>query len=75
MVSDQITERELMRLVLIMAPSFQGGHCKTGAEVATLLGISFPLRMSNLERAARGMDYDPNDLWPWLPKSMMLRRD
>lgn len=57
---------EMMRLILTMAPSFQGGHSKTGAEVAKFLGIRFPLQMSTLERAAKERGFDVNELWPWL---------
>lgn len=55
-----------MRLILSMAPSFQGGHSKTGAEVADYLGIPFPLRVASLEKKAKACGFDPYDLWPWL---------
>ncbi|CAH2601922.1 conserved protein of unknown function [Rhodovastum atsumiense] len=69
MPDQQTTDpREAMRLVLVMAPSFQGGHSKTGGEVSDFLGIPFPLCMGNLEKAARACGFDPAELWPWLAK-------
>lgn len=68
MADQQSTDREAIRLVLVMAPSFQGGHSKTGGEVADLLGIPFPLTMLNLSKAARARGFDPRQLWPWLEK-------
>jgi transposase-like protein len=58
-------ERAYLRLVLLMAPSFQGGHSKTGGEVADLLGIPFPLDIKNLSRVARENGFNPDELWPW----------
>ena len=58
-------EAEAVRLVLAMAPSFQGGHSKIGGEVADLLGIPFPLTMQNLAQKARALGFEPVDLWPW----------
>ncbi len=56
---------EAMRLILLMAPSFQGGHSKTGGEVADFLGIPFPIRMEHLGKAAIDRGFDPAELWPW----------
>ncbi|MFC4170064.1 hypothetical protein [Teichococcus aestuarii] len=61
-------QREAERLVLVMAPSFQGGHSKTGDEVAAFLGIPFPIVMPALEKAARMRGFDPAKLWPWYEK-------
>lgn len=61
-------EREAVRLVLVMAPSFQGGHSKTGGEVADMLGIPFPLTLPNLAKKARALGFDPDNLWPWWKK-------
>lgn len=61
-------ERETLRLMITMATSYQGGHCKTGGEVADLLGIPFPLTMTNLSKAARELGFNPDELWPWLAK-------
>ena len=58
-------DREALRLVLLMAPSFQGGHSKTGGEVADFLGIPFPVAMPALEKAARRHGFRPAELWPW----------
>lgn len=55
-----------LRLILAMAPSFQGGHSKTGAEVAEYLGIPFPLTVTDLKKKAKANGFDPYDLWPWL---------
>ena len=65
MPSSEKTTTEL-RLILAMAPSFQGGHSKTGGEVAEYLGIPFPLTTTNLEKKAKACGFDPYDLWPWL---------
>jgi hypothetical protein len=60
-------EREAVRLVLVMAPSFQGGHSKTAVDVCRFLGIEFPVRMPKLA-AARARGFDPDELWPWWKK-------
>lgn len=62
------TDREALRLVLVMAPSFQGGHSKTGDDVCAFLGIEFPVRMPALAKAAQARGFDPGDLWPWWKK-------
>lgn len=59
-------EAEMTRLILMMAGSFQGGHSRTGGEVADFLGIPFPLTMKSLEKAAKARGLDAADLWPWL---------
>lgn len=56
------------RLMITLATHAQGGHSDTGAEIAELLGIPFPLRMDGLSEAARNHGLDPDDLWPWLRK-------
>lgn len=56
------------RLILAMAPSFQGGHSKIGAEVADYLGLPFPLTTSALETKAKACGVDPYDIWPWLKR-------
>lgn len=58
--------RAELRLILAMAPSFQGGHSKIGGEVADYLGIPFPLTTTNLEKKAKACGFDPYDIWPWL---------
>jgi hypothetical protein len=63
-----------MRLILAMAPSFQGGHCKTGGEVADYLGIPFPLTTTNLEKKAKECGFDPYDIWPWLKQIRSKKR-
>lgn len=55
-----------LRLILAMAPSYQGGHSKIGGEVADYLGIPFPLTTTNLEKKAKEHGLDPHDIWPWL---------
>ncbi len=59
------TDREALRLILLMAPHFQGGNSKTGAEVAEYLGIDPPLTMTALGAVARKRGFDPAKLWPW----------
>lgn len=61
------------RLILLMAPSFQGGHCATGNAVAEYLGIPFPLKMDALAKAAKARGFKPNILWPWWAKMVADR--
>ena len=63
-----MADEKYVRLILTMAPSFQGGHSKTGAEIAELFGIPFPLTVTSLSKAARERGLAPYDLWPWLKK-------
>lgn len=65
-MSGEMTE---LRLILAMAPSYQGGHSKIGAEVAAYLGVPFPLRLKSLEQKAKANGFDPYDIWPWLKVS------
>ena len=60
--------REAERLLLIAASHCQGGHSSTGADIANLFHIPFPLRMEGLEKVATDKGYDPKELWPWLHK-------
>lgn len=55
-----------LRLILMMAPSFQGGHSNVGYEVAEYLGIPFPITVKNLEKKAQENGLKRYDLWPWL---------
>lgn len=48
------------------APSHQGAHSSNGAAIADALGLTFPIRMEELEAKARDEKMDPNVLWPWL---------
>lgn len=50
------------------APSHQGGHSDTGAAIADALGVSFPIRVPELEAKAKDEKMDPAVLWPWLMK-------
>ncbi len=66
-LAEMMAERDrLRRLVIMMAPSFQGGHSRTGGEVADALNIPFPVTMPSLEKRAVAEGLDPNELWPWL---------
>lgn len=65
-MSKEIKKQDAIRLMITMATSYQGDHSSTGAEVAELLGISFPLTMKNLSKAAKEHKLDPDVLWPWL---------
>ncbi|MDB5848244.1 MAG: hypothetical protein JWP29_1996 [Rhodoferax sp.] len=69
-----ITHTAETRLILLMAPSFQGGHSTTGDEVAEYLGIPFPLKMEHLSKAARARGFDPAELWPWHAKMIADRK-
>lgn len=60
------TERESLRLILMCAASFQGGHSRTGGELASFLGVPFPIRMGNLVKVADKHGFDRADIWPWL---------
>lgn len=69
MAIDADTRAEIaqLRVALLMCASHcQGGHSDAGAAAAKALGISFPITMEKLKRAARRDGYDPARLWPWL---------
>ena len=62
-------EIEKLRKTLYMcAASCQGGHSDAGQAAAGVLGIPFPVRMENLEDAAKRDGFDPGELWPWYYK-------
>lgn len=66
-LAELIAERDrLKRLVLMMAPSFQGGNGVVGAEVAQELRVAHPIHMRSLEKRAKEAGLDPDELWPWL---------
>lgn len=48
------------------APSHQGGHGEAGKAIADVLGLTFPIRMTELLSKARDEKMDPRDLWPWM---------
>lgn len=50
------------------APSHRGGHSDSGAAIADALGVSFPIKVEELEEKAKGVGLEPRDLWPWLFK-------
>lgn len=50
------------------APSHQGGHSDTGAAIADALGVTFPLKVPELEARAQDEKMDTKVLWPWLYK-------
>lgn len=54
--------------LLRAAPSFQGGHSADGGAIADALGLTFPIRVPELEAMAKDEGFDPNVLWPWLAK-------
>ena len=60
--------RNAERLMITLATHSQGGHSETGAEIAELLGVPFPLNMDALSAAATARGYDPDAMWPWLKK-------
>lgn len=51
-----------------VAPSHQGGHSAAGSAIADALGLTFPIRVPELEAKARDEKMDPDVLWPWLTK-------
>lgn len=59
---------ELREALFRSAPSHQGGHSVTGGAIADALGVSFPLKVPELEAAAKGEQMDTTRLWPWLYK-------
>lgn len=64
---ETVTEIMKLREALMMcAPSFQGGHSKTGDAICDALGLTFPVRMPELEAKAKGWKMNPDVLWPWL---------
>lgn len=58
----------LEKALLMCAPSHQGGHSETGAEIAAAFDVPFPLSMDTLRPLAIGHGYLPYDLWPWLER-------
>lgn len=51
-----------------IAPSYQGGHSVDGGAIADALGLTFPIRVPELEAKAKGEGMNPDVLWPWLAK-------
>ena len=56
------------RDMLIEAPHRQGGHSPRGRELAQKLKVPFPITMQDLEKRARQLSFDPNEIWPWYKK-------
>lgn len=69
MSANEAPNQTALRLILTMAAFFPSGSSKIGREVADYLGVSFPLRMADLERRARASGFNPDDLWPWREQS------
>lgn len=51
-----------------VAPSYQGGHSVDGGAIADALGLTFPIKVPEMEAKAKDEKMDPNVLWPWLAK-------
>jgi hypothetical protein len=64
-IAEIMTYREALFRV---APSYQGGHSADGGAIADALGLTFPIRVPELEAKAKDEKMDPNVLWPWLAK-------
>jgi hypothetical protein len=64
-VAEIMTYREALFRV---APSYQGGHSADGGAIADALGLTFPIRVPELEAKAKDEKMDPDVLWPWLAK-------
>lgn len=64
-VAEIITYREAL---FRCAPSHQGGHSDTGGAIADALGLTFPIRVTELEAKAKDEKMDTAVLWPWLYK-------
>jgi hypothetical protein len=63
-------DRQGHRIALYMcAAHCQGGHSDAGAAAAFVLGVSFPLLMTELVGRARSEGYNPAVLWPHLRMS------
>lgn len=48
------------------APSHQGGHSDSGGAIADALGLTFPIKVPELEAKAKDEGMDTARLWPWL---------
>lgn len=66
MLDAMVMLRKAREALYRAAPSHQGGSSDTGRAIADALGVTFPLNVYDLERAARAEGYDPDKLWPWL---------
>lgn len=64
-IAEIMTYREALFRV---APSYQGGHSVDGGAIADALGLTFPIRVPELEAKAKDEKMDPDVLWPWLAK-------
>jgi hypothetical protein len=51
-----------------VAPSYQGGNSADGGAIADALGLTFPIRVLELEAKVKDEKMDPHVLWPWLSK-------
>jgi hypothetical protein len=65
------SQSDLGKVLLLIAPSHQGGNSSTGQLIAEALTIPFPINMRNLTVVAKQMGHDPAVLWPWFAKSRM----
>jgi hypothetical protein len=59
---------QIEKALFMCAAHCQGGHSEAGVAAAIALGVDFPVRMKNLEKAAIERGYDPDQLWPWLKR-------
>lgn len=64
-VAEIMTYREALFRV---APSYQGGHSVDGGAICDALGLTFPIRVPELEAKAKDEKMNPDVLWPWLAK-------
>lgn len=68
-IAEIMTYREALFRV---APSYQGGNSKDGGAIADALGLTFPIRVPELEAKAKDERMNPDVLWPWLAKQRSI---
>jgi hypothetical protein len=69
LAAETVNEIMLYREALFrVAPSYQGGPSVDGGALADALGLTFPIKVPELEAKAKDEKMDPDVLWPWLAK-------
>jgi hypothetical protein len=75
-VTDLVNLLDKARRALFMcAAHCQGGHSAAGSEASQVLGVPFPITMSEMVAKARADGLNPAELWPWAPTGLFTAKE
>jgi hypothetical protein len=65
---ETVEEIRMYREALFRCAPLHQAHAQSGTAIADALDIAFPIRMEELEAAAKDDGMNPELLWPWVDR-------